>query len=62
MITYMQYSCSMVMVLVNTIFLRLSTKGIGGAGTDGDVYLGIGGREFSRPYRPSTRIAGYYAL
>jgi hypothetical protein len=35
------------MVLVNTIFLRLNTKDIGGAGTDGDVYLGIGGREFS---------------
>jgi hypothetical protein len=35
------------MVLVNTIFLRLNTKGIEGAGTDGDVYLGIGGREFS---------------
>jgi hypothetical protein len=47
MITYMQYSRSMVMVLVKTIFLRLSTKGLEEAGTNGDVYLGIGGREFS---------------
>jgi hypothetical protein len=36
----------MVMVLVKTIFLRLKTKRIAGGGTDGDPYLGIGGREF----------------
>jgi hypothetical protein len=47
MITYMQYSRSMVMVLVKTIYLRLRTKSIEGAGTDGNIYLGIGGREFS---------------
>jgi hypothetical protein len=35
------------MVLVKTIFLRLVTKNVEGAGTNGDPYLGIGGREFS---------------
>jgi hypothetical protein len=37
----------MVMVLVKTILLRLHTKRIEGGGTDGMVYLGIGGREFN---------------
>lgn len=34
------------MVKVDTIFVRLRTRDEDGAGTDGDVYLGIGGREF----------------
>lgn len=34
------------MVKVDTIFIRLKTKDVENAGTDGDVYLGIGGREF----------------
>ena len=32
--------------MVKTIFLRLNTRSVEGAGTDGDIYLGIGGREF----------------
>ena len=34
------------MVLVNTIYLKLNTRPVENAGTDGRVYLGIGGREF----------------
>ena len=32
---------------ITSITLHLQTGGQSGAGTDGDVYLGIGGREFS---------------
>jgi hypothetical protein len=42
----MQYSRITIMVLVNTIFLKLNTRPVNNAGTDGRVYLGIGGREF----------------
>jgi hypothetical protein len=34
------------MVKVDTIFVRLKTGDEDGAGTDGDVYLGIRGTEF----------------
>lgn len=34
------------MVPVNTIFLKLWTRGVEGAGTNGNIYLGIGGKEF----------------
>ena len=32
---------------ITTLFVRIVTGTIHGAGTDGDVYVGIGGREFS---------------
>jgi hypothetical protein len=32
---------------INSIQLHIQTGGLSGAGTDGDVYLGLGGREFS---------------
>jgi len=35
------------MTTIDSIHLDLQTSDLSGAGTDGDVYLGIGGREFS---------------
>ena len=34
------------MAQINSIQLHIQTGGLSGAGTDGDVYLGLGGREF----------------
>ena len=34
------------MATINTISVLLNTGDVSGAGTDGDVYVGIGGREF----------------
>lgn len=35
------------MAQINSIQLHIQTGDLSGAGTDGDVYLGLGGREFS---------------
>ena len=35
------------MTPINSIQLNIQTGGLSNAGTDGDVYLGLGGREFS---------------
>jgi hypothetical protein len=35
------------MAQINSIQLHIQTGNLSGAGTDGDVYLGLGGREFS---------------
>ncbi len=35
------------MTAITSLHVTISTRSVSGAGTDGDVYLGFGGREFS---------------